>query len=342
MTIDVQRRIVTQAIATLPVLLSAHARAAGQGIDETGFIKVGRIDQWVSVQGRDRRNPAILYLHGGPGEAQSPFLKNFLPWQQDFTVANWDQRGAGKTFGTNGPSTPGMDTPESAVEQLVTDAIEVATHVSKRLSKKKIVLVGQSWGAMLGLYVVKRRPDLFHAYVATGDTVDWPRSITELERMARLEATAAHDQETLKALDATATLPLTDQKRRGASAKYRMIPSDLGYLKNFDAFIGPPPLPTHGDAADWLGGYNFSGSKVAPAMYTFNAAVFAPELRVPYFVIQGRDDHITPASLAQQYVAKVKAPRKSYTTIPGGHFACFTSSREFLDALHKNVDPIVT
>jgi pimeloyl-ACP methyl ester carboxylesterase len=341
MTIDVQRRTLTRALATLPLVLSRRARAGRRSIDETGFVRVGGIDQWLGVQGTDTRNPVILYLHGGPGEAQSPFLRNFLPWQQQFTVANWDQRGSGKTYGRNGPSTPGMDSPDAAVEQLAADAVEVAIDVSKRLSKRRIVLVGQSWGAMLGLYVVKKRPDLFHAYVATGETVNWRRSIEELERMVRLEATEADDQETLKALDAAATLPLTDPKRRRASAKYRLTPSDLAYGKTLDAFLGPPPQPTQGDVADWTAGYNFSGSKVGPAMYAFNAAEFAPELRVPFFVIQGMNDHITPASLARDYVASVKAPRKAFTTIPGGHFACFTSSKEFLAAVHKDLGSLL-
>jgi pimeloyl-ACP methyl ester carboxylesterase len=219
--------------------------------------------------------------------------------------------------------------------------LDVAAYVSKRLSKRKIVLVGQSWGSILGLQVVKRRPDLFHAFVGTAQAVNWTRSVEELERMARLEATEAHDQETLKALDETATLPATDRRRRGASRKYRMVPSDLEYAKILDAFVGPPPRPTQGDGADWIGGYTFSDSRVSPAMYSFDAAVFAPEMPVPFFVIQGRDDHITPVEIAREYVSRVRAPRKAFTTIPGGHFACFTSSKEFLETLHKNLGALV-
>jgi pimeloyl-ACP methyl ester carboxylesterase len=59
-------------------------------VDETGFVPIGGIDQWVGIQGRDIHNPAILYLHGGPGEAQSPFLREFVPWETDFTVVNRD------------------------------------------------------------------------------------------------------------------------------------------------------------------------------------------------------------------------------------------------------------
>src|SRR5471032_2315488 len=101
-----RRQIFPLALGGLYLVGRAHA--ATGGIDESGFVRIGGIDQWISIQAQDRRNPVILYLHGGPSEAQSPFLSQFLPWQRDFTVVNWDQLGAGKTFGRNGAATPDM------------------------------------------------------------------------------------------------------------------------------------------------------------------------------------------------------------------------------------------
>ncbi len=46
---------------------------------------------------------SFCFCNGGPAEAQSPLLREFRPWEQAFTVVNWDQRGAGKTYGRNGP-----------------------------------------------------------------------------------------------------------------------------------------------------------------------------------------------------------------------------------------------
>src|SRR6185312_13026720 len=143
-------------MAAVTALLAKRSSAAAGAVDETGFVRIGGIDQWIGIQGTDSRNPAILYLHGGPGEAQSPFLEEFVPWERDFTVVNWDQRGSGRTYGKNGPQTPGLSTPEMALERVSQDAREVAEYACSRLARKKLILVGQSWGAELGLHVVKR------------------------------------------------------------------------------------------------------------------------------------------------------------------------------------------
>src|SRR5262245_5018189 len=100
------RRTFAAGLATLAL---AHPALAAAAIDEQGFVSIGGIDQWIAIQGSNTGNPAILYLHGGPGEAQSPFLADFIPWLKDFTVVNWDQRGAGKTYERNDASLPAFN-----------------------------------------------------------------------------------------------------------------------------------------------------------------------------------------------------------------------------------------
>jgi pimeloyl-ACP methyl ester carboxylesterase len=321
-------------------LVSELRGAEALAVEDSGFVRIGGIDQWIGIEGRDLQNPVILYLHGGPAEAQSPFMKEFVPWEQDFTVVNWDQRGSGRTYGKNGPSTPGMSTPDRALDRLCQDTREVAEYLCKRLSKKKLILVGQSWGAELGLHLIKRWPDLFYAYVGTGQPVSWHLKIASQERWAREQATLADDQETLAALRDSAALPESDQRRTKASAKYRLAPSDLQYAKIFHDFIGPPPLPTRGDAADWIAGSQFTFAKLAPVEYAFDARELGLDFPIPFFVIQGRDDHIAPFEVAQSYVAEVRAPRKSFIPIEGGHWACFTNSTAFVQALRQHVRPL--
>jgi pimeloyl-ACP methyl ester carboxylesterase len=337
----ITRRHAVSLIAATPALFSQPASAKVRGIDETGFVSIGGIEQWVAIQGSDVRNPLVVFLHGGPAEAQSPFLKAFVPWQGEFTVVNWDQRGSGRTYGRNGAATPGMSTPDMALDRLCEDTREVAQYARKRLAKKKVILVGQSWGTELGLHVIKRWPDLFYAFVGTGQAVSWSLKIEAQERWARAQAIASGDQDTLKALDETASLPVSDPKRTGASRKYRMSPSDLEYLKMPNAFLGAPPFPKEGEVADWLGGSQFSFPKLAPIEYAFDARKLGLDIPVPYFVIQGKDDHIAPLEVARDYVADVRAPKKAFIPIDGGHWACFTNAPAFVEALRRSVKPLI-
>jgi len=172
--------------------LAAAAGVAGRAmaaapINEVGFVKLGGIDQWVAIQGENSANPVILYLHGGPGEAQSPFLDTFKPWLRDFTVVNWDQRGAGKTYERNGAAMPRFN-----LQRVLDDAIELAEYARAKLGKTKVVLVGQSAGSLLGLKVVQARPDLFYALVGTAQMVSGERSALwqESRPMSRAPMTA--------------------------------------------------------------------------------------------------------------------------------------------------------
>ena len=263
---------------------------------EQRFITIGGISQWIAIQGENINNPVILFLHGGPAEAQSPFLKEFIPWTKSFTVINWDQRGSGKTFGKNGPSTPGMD-----IERMAQDAIEITEYICKRLNKSKVILVGHSWDAILGLHVIKLRPELFYAFVGTGQPVSWKESLLDRERWARKNATAEGDEETLMNLDETSNLPVDDMRRIMASGKWRMSPSDIEYLNIQSAFAGKPPYPTEGDIADWVTGGGFTISKLAPLIFSFDARTLGLDMPIPFFVIQGRNDHTVSGLLSSMF-----------------------------------------
>jgi len=330
--IELDRRAMLGACAA--ALVGSPRAWAGSGpIDERGFVRIGGIDQWIGIQGSDAAHPAILYLHGGPAEAQSPFLKEFLPWEQAFTVVNWDQRGSGKTFGRNGASTPDL-----TLDRLVQDAIEVAEHLRVRLGKRKLMLVGQSWGAGLGVHAVKRRPDLFGAFVGAGQPVTWASSLTNVESYARQQATAAGDTAALKAIDEAQALPIDDLRRVAATRRWRMAPSDLDYLKIQGDFIGPSPTPT-GDAADWVAGGAFSIPRLLPAIMGLDLPKLGPDFALPMFVIQGREDHVTSFEAARDWVGRLNAPSKGFIPIDGGHFACFTNAPAFAAALRTQVLP---
>ena len=146
------------------------------GIDEAMFIPVGGAEQWITIRGRDRANPVILVVHGGPGAANAPFAPLFLPYEKDYTLVQWDQPGAGKTFGRAGDQiASGL-----RIENVAAQGVEVAEYIERHLNKPKVILLGWSWGSIIGIEMARARPDLFVAYVGTGQASTCKRAKEKL------------------------------------------------------------------------------------------------------------------------------------------------------------------
>ena len=183
-----------------PIIAAQRPRP---GIDQTSFVSVGGIDQWVSIQGLDRSNPVLLVVHGGPGESQWPVADKYVPWRKAFTVVLWDQRGAGQTYGRYGARTP-----EFSLDRIARDGIEVTEYLRRTLGKNKVIVLGHSWGSIVAVDMVQRRPDLFAAYVGTGQVASW-EAISNLQfdlalSKARQDGDAAAVAKLTRLIDSTA------------------------------------------------------------------------------------------------------------------------------------------
>ena len=306
------------------------------GIQEDRFIRLGGIEQWISIRGEDRSNPVILFVHGGPGDATSLHGWALLrPWFKRFTVVQWDQRGAGKTYGRNGPTTPDV-----TIARIVDDGLELADSVTRALHKNKVVVVGHSFGSILGMQMVKARPELFYAYVGTGQ-VGAP-SDTMLATAYREVLAAAKRRNELTAvaeLTAIGPPPWREGRSYGVEHKWGNL------LEHVDAFLASTltlkltaPGATLRDVNDAFDGEGFSGDKLVPQINGIDRALFRSTFEVPVFVFQGADDLTTPPSLAESFVRAIQAPRKAFVTIPdGGHFVVFTRPDAFLADLVRYV-----
>jgi pimeloyl-ACP methyl ester carboxylesterase len=124
-----------------------------------------------------------------------------------------------------------------------------------------------------------------------------------------------------------------------AARKFVFGPFDQSYIDRQMAFIGSPQHPST-EAAAWVEGYGFESAKLAPESFALDMRKAAPDLAVPYILIQGREDHVTPTAPAKAYFDRLRAPAKMFVEIGGGHFACFTNTGEFLAALRAHVLPL--
>src|SRR5579859_1704494 len=118
-----------------------------KGIQENYELPIGGVQQWVFVRGQDTSNPIILFVHGGPASPMSPVAWMFQrPFEEYFTVIHYDQRASGKTYQAN--DTTGLAKTIN-IDQYVQDAIGLTELIKKRYHKKKVILIGHSWGTVV-------------------------------------------------------------------------------------------------------------------------------------------------------------------------------------------------
>jgi pimeloyl-ACP methyl ester carboxylesterase len=314
---------------------------ASRGIDEARYVPIGGIEQYISIRGEDRDNPVILFLHGGPGDATNPWgYLAFRSWLKDFTVVQWDQRGAGRTLRKSGASIA----PTITVEHMTQDGVELADYLRKSLQKEKLILVGHSWGSILGLSMTKARPDLFYAFVGTGQVGDATRNYAVAYEALLTKARALKERTAVEELLAIGPPPYPDFRGWSVQRKWSNLfeHADLFISGMFGAALTAPGY-TFSDINDWNAGQELSGRQLIPQTAKLDSKALGGQLAIPVFVIQGAEDFTTPTSLANEFVTSLRAPHKEFVTIPGaGHFAVFMKSDEFLRELVARVRALAT
>jgi pimeloyl-ACP methyl ester carboxylesterase len=311
------------------------------GIVEECFIPVGGIPQWIQIRGEDRRNPVLLILHGGPGWPNAVFNLPLRSWESHFTVVQWDQRGTGKTLGRSGKDAMGAMT----FEHRIADAVEVSEYLRQYLEKDRLVLLAESMGTLVGVPLVKRRPDLFSAIVATDLYVEMARNEALKYQMTLARLRAAGDTKGASALEKIGGDPLRwdlkDWNVNMAMAFKTNVPTPNLDRSLLFPLLLTSPLYSLRDIISVFSGFQFSTVKMFEEIKTYNARRFGAQFEIPFFLFQGESDVITLTGLAEEYFAEVEAPQKQMALIKNaGHFAAFTQPEQFLSELIKHVRPM--
>jgi pimeloyl-ACP methyl ester carboxylesterase len=309
----------------------------GTGVDQTSFVRIGGIDQWISIKGEDRSNPVLLVVHGGPGESQWPQADKYIPWEKAFTVVLWDQRGAGHTYGRYGAKTP-----DFSLERIAKDGVELTEYLCRTLGKKKIIVLGHSWGSTIAISMVKLRPELFAAYVGTGQAESWSASMNTQFDMALARARQDGDTAAVKKLETAGRPDLTDPKQAfSVNIWPAMAPSDKAWIQGLRANLPVLQAKYPKDMQDYQDGFQFSVDHALPDQMRLDLPKTASSIDTAFFIIQGQDDIMTPTAAAVDYFKRVTAPKKELVLIPAaGHFAFMTAPAAFLAALVNKVRPV--
>jgi proline iminopeptidase len=328
------------------IIANARKIVTPNGVERLEAVRIGGIDQWVSVRGADRSNPVLLHVHGGPGYISIPMSWWFSRgWEEYFTVVQWDQRATGKTYLLTDSAAVA---PTLTRERMIADVEEMAGWARKTLGKDKIFVTGHSWGSYLGLELARRHPDWLHAYIGVGQMTNMPES----ERRgwhfamdaARREsnARAIHDLESIAPYSPAGQLiPLKDiyTQRRwvesyGGAMAYRHGNQAEGDLADLS------PDYTDAEIGHIWEGNSFSERYLLSEALGLDLSQ-TRTLGCPLIVFAGRHDMNVNSQLASDWFKTVTAPEKYFVWFEHSAHLPMTEERgKYLVSLLRYARPI--
>ncbi|NND52116.1 MAG: alpha/beta hydrolase [Flavobacteriaceae bacterium] len=285
------------------------------------YITIGGLEQSVLIRSHNTENPILLFLHGGPGMPMMYMAHEFQrPLETDFTVVQWDRRGAGKTYSRNKPSAESMN-----IRQLIDDAYELIDTLKRRYGQKKIILVGHSFGTYLGSIMINERPDLFSAYISIGQVVDDSKSLVFQEEFIREQAIINNRNEILDALDA--------QNNTNIENWLFEFGGELKHSTSFFPLIWSglqAPEYTLQEAIELAKGSSFSSAHMKYNVLTKSIYHELTDYEVPVYFFVGQSDYTTPYQLITEYYEMVTAPKKELVIFKNSaHFPFFEEPDQF-------------
>jgi pimeloyl-ACP methyl ester carboxylesterase len=331
--------------ASVPAMMDAEGNEISNGQVELTAIPLGGHDQWISVRTTDPDAPVVLWLSGGPGQSDMAFTRAlFDTIAEDVVFVNWDQRGAGK-------SRPALDPASTwTLDQAVADTIELTNYLRDRFDEEKIYLVGESWGTTLGVLAVQQRPDLYHAYIGSGQMVSQLETDRIIYHDLLDHAASTGDRDLGETLEGFGEPPYADTwAYTYVLEHYALIEPDYTPPKAYvdrgtRANIGPWGVLaseyTFVEKVNVLAGALEMFSVMYPQLQDVDFRVDVPTLDVPVYIMLGEAELEGRAILAREWFDLLQAPAKELLMIEdAGHSTALEGVETFHRLLVEEIIP---
>ena len=148
---------------TIFISSSLIAKKAANAINREFHVTSGEAELYLKVRGQDINNPVLLFLHGGPGEANGPLLFQAYAGpelEKHYVVGYLHQR--------NTCMSPDAPVKTITIRQFVKDIDVIVTFLKEEFKKDRIFLLGHSFGGALGLLYLLEHEDNIKKFVCAG------------------------------------------------------------------------------------------------------------------------------------------------------------------------------
>lgn len=324
--------------------LDRSGKGIKDSISEKVFVSINGVKQGMIIRGKNRHNPVVLFLHGGPGMPEY-FLaeKHLTELENNFTVCYWDQRGSGLSYNSN------MPPKELTEEQLISDTLEATNYLRRRFGQDKIYLAAHSWGSFLGIQAAARAPQLYHAYIGIGQISDQLKSEQEAYQYMLGYYKDSGDSEMVKKLEAYPVLTSNAAMNAYLSSSLRddaMHRAGIGTMHTMKSVVNGIFWPimlcrayTLNEKINiWRGKAFSQNSELKKAEFSTDLTEKVTELQIPVYFVSGKYDLTVSHSLAKSYLTKIKAPVKGFYLFEhSAHSPLFEEPDKFVRIMRTDV-----
>jgi pimeloyl-ACP methyl ester carboxylesterase len=215
----------------------------------------------------------------------------------------------------------------------------------------RIYLLGHSWGTIIGLRAAQLRPDLFHAYIGTGQMVNVRESDQTIYRMLLENAEETGDRRFIEQMQAQGEPPYSG--RNPVSRYARMFTREYQvfemasiqsqeFRQDGDLLKLALRQPEYGwlDRVNYLRGLIDTFNAVYPQLQDLDFRQHAPSLDLPVYMVLGRHDVNANYWTAEEYFDVLRAPHKQlYIFEESGHGMIWQESDRFHNIMANTVLP---
>ena len=300
--------------------------------------EINGIRQYIQIRGADKKAPLMLFLHGGPGGSMAGLCHVMQPeWEHHFTVVNWDQRNACKTYLAN-KSNAAAISQTGTLEDYMADIDAVIAYLHTVYDFEKIILMGFSWGSLIGAEYAKRHGETVSHYIGVGQFIHYIDGLHySCEWLRKVVKDAPADVEKINAFensipDPPQMTPAFMNSLQGFSmlgAKYiakdgRAFPIKSLLTSPFLRF-GEKMAMVHGNPK------LFSGTYQTMLSHDFRNNL---HFDMPVLFVSGDEDFVCPNELLAQHFGQITAPQKKNVVISKATHTCFYDQpTAFLDTI---------
>ena len=318
------------------------------GIQESTYIELGGNRQYVQIRGQDKNNPLILFVHGGPA---NPLAYLTYYYQKDlenkYTIVHWDQRGSGRTFYENAVQG------DLSSKQIVEDMNALVDYLLNRFSQKKIIILGHSWGTIIGSKYVQMYPEKVFAYIAVSKVVNTMEGIKISGEEARKRAIQQNNKKAIDNFNILLNNVNTINEYNPNAFKYYvklkgLTLEYLPYEKQRSAFItlwtGISSPDFSKEDLKWflkqisIDEFEKISTNLIEECFSYDAYDYPLNYEVPIFFMSGMFDRTTPEMLVKKYFNDITATQKYFVTIETGHSPYLESPRVFCEMVIQLLD----